>query len=139
VDVRDATARIDDHTLTAAELEGGWELPAGHHVVRVEHPDRHPFESEIDVAAGAETVVQAHLEARPVVAVRPPGMLSIDTRPWSKVYVGSRLLGTTPIAEAEVQSGSVRLRIVDRDGRTFTRTITVPANEEHRVFYNLDE
>ena len=31
------------------------------------------------------------------------------------------------------------LRIVDRDGRTFTRTITVPPNQEHRVFYNLDE
>jgi hypothetical protein len=72
-------------------------------------------------------------------AARPPGLLSIDTRPWSKVYVGSRLLGTTPIAEAEVQSGTVRLRLVDRDGRIFTRTITVPPHEEHRVFYELDE
>jgi serine/threonine-protein kinase len=139
VDVRGATARIDDHTLTSTELESGWELPAGHHVVHVEHPERRPFDSEIDVVAGAESVVEAHLEPRPVVPTRPPGLLSIDTRPWSKVYVGSRLLGTTPIAEAEVQSGSVRLRIVDRDGRTFTRTITVPPNQEHRVFYNLDE
>jgi serine/threonine protein kinase len=139
VDVRGASVRVDDHTLSSVELESGWELPAGHHVVHVEHPERRPYESEIDVVAGAETVVDAHLEPRPVVPTRPPGLLSIDTRPWSKVYVGSRLLGTTPIAEAEVQSGSVRLRIVDRDGRTFTRTITVPPNQEHRVFYNLDE
>jgi hypothetical protein len=38
-----------------------------------------------------------------------------------------------------VQSGTVRLRLVDRDGRIFTRTITVPPHEEHRVFYELDE
>ncbi len=139
IDARGASARIDDHVLTDAELTEGLEVAIGAHAVHVEHPERRPYEGTIEVVAGIDNTLEVHLEPRVVVPTRPPGMLSIDTRPWSKVYVGPRLLGTTPIAEAEVQSGSVRLRIVDRDGRTFTRTITVPPNQEHRVFYNLDE
>ena len=63
--------------------------------------------------------------------------ISINTRPWSKVYVGERLLGTTPIGNAEVPSGSVRLRIVDRDGAEHTRAIRVEPGGEERVFYDL--
>jgi len=115
----------------------GHEVEPGHHVVRVEHGDRRPFELEVDVEPGEEEIVTVEAEAR--VAARPPGRLSINTRPWSKVYVGSRLLGTTPIADATIQSGTVRLRLVDRDGLVFTRTITVPPNAETRMFYNLRE
>ncbi|MFO0710023.1 MAG: serine/threonine-protein kinase [Sandaracinus sp.] len=139
VDARGATVRVDDHELSATELVDGLSLAAGPHTVHAEHAERRAFEATVEIASGETETLEAHLEPRVIAAVRPPGMLSIDTRPWSKVYVGPRLLGTTPIAEAEVQSGSVRLRIVDRDGRTFTRTITVPPNQESRVFYNLDE
>ncbi|MDQ3034788.1 MAG: hypothetical protein M3Y87_20425, partial [Myxococcota bacterium] len=69
----------------------------------------------------------------------PPGTLSINTRPWSKVWVGSRLLGTTPIGEARVPSGTVRLRIVDRDGRSFTRSVRVPPGTTESVFFDLDD
>jgi serine/threonine protein kinase len=73
---------------------------------------------------------------------RPPvaaavGQLSINTRPWSRVYVGSRLLGTTPIGNVEVTAGSVRLRLVDRDGVEHTRTITVPSGGQAREFFDL--
>jgi len=37
-----------------------------------------------------------------------------------------------------VPSGSLRLPILDRDGRTFQRTVTVPADEETSVFFDLD-
>ncbi|MBN8616336.1 MAG: hypothetical protein J0L92_37470, partial [Deltaproteobacteria bacterium] len=139
IDTRGATARIDDHVLTESELTDGLEVDVGTHAVHVEHPERRAFEGSVEVVAGSDATLEVRLEPRAVAVARPPGMLSIDTRPWSKVYVGQRLLGTTPIAEAEVQSGSVRLRIVDRDGRVFTRTITVPPNQEHRVFYDFDE
>jgi hypothetical protein len=38
-----------------------------------------------------------------------------------------------------VPSGRVRLRIVDRDGRTFARIVEVPAGREATVFYDLNE
>ncbi len=77
-----------------------------------------------------------------VDAPRPPahaevGQLSINTRPWSRVYVGSRLLGTTPIGGVEVDSGSLRLRLVDRDGVEHTRTVSVPARGQAREFFDL--
>jgi serine/threonine-protein kinase len=70
-------------------------------------------------------------------AATPPGQLSINTRPWSRVFVGSRLLGTTPIGGIEVPSGTVRLRLVDRDGVEHTRTVTVPEGGHAREFFDL--
>jgi serine/threonine-protein kinase len=68
---------------------------------------------------------------------RPPGLLSLNTRPWSKVYMGPRLIGTTPIGRAEIRSGTVRLRLVDRDGTTHQRTVRVEPGEETRAFFDL--
>jgi serine/threonine protein kinase len=67
----------------------------------------------------------------------PPGQLSINTRPWSRVYVGSRLLGTTPIGNVELPSGSVRLRLVDRDGAEHTRTVSIEPGGHAREFFDL--
>jgi serine/threonine-protein kinase len=66
-----------------------------------------------------------------------PGHLAINTRPWSRVFVGSRLLGTTPIGRVEVPSGTVRLRFVDRDGVEHTRTVSVPEGGDAREFFDL--
>ena len=66
-----------------------------------------------------------------------PGHLAINTRPWSRVFIGSRLLGTTPIGNVEVPSGSVHLRFVDRDGVEHTRTVSVPAAGDAREFFDL--
>ncbi|AKF10280.1 serine/threonine-protein kinase [Sandaracinus amylolyticus] len=141
----DAIVRIGDRTLRADELAAPIELPAGAHLVHAERPDHRSYDVGIDVRAGESIEVElawaplprAAAEARGPVA--RPGHLSINTRPWSKVYVGSRLLGTTPIGEANVPSGTVRLRIVDRDGRTFSRTVRVQPGGDESVFYDLDE
>ncbi|MFO0683806.1 MAG: serine/threonine-protein kinase [Sandaracinus sp.] len=66
-----------------------------------------------------------------------PGHLSINTRPWSRVFVGSRLLGTTPIGRIDVPSGTLQLRFVDRDGVEHTRSVSVPAGGEAREFFDL--
>ncbi len=65
------------------------------------------------------------------------GRLSINTRPWSKVYVGRRLLGTTPIGRASVPAGTVRLRLVDRDGTEHRRSAMVSENADERLFFDL--
>ena len=69
----------------------------------------------------------------------PPGYLSINTRPWSKVYVSSTLLGTTPIGRREVPSGRLHLRLVDRDGREHARTLDLDPGEHERAFFDLSE
>lgn len=41
----------------------------------------------------------------------PTGRLTLDTSPWTRVYVGRRSLGRTPILEAPLPVGRHRLRL----------------------------
>ena len=70
---------------------------------------------------------------------RAQGTLAINTRPWSKVYVGSRLLGTTPFGGVSVPAGNASLRLVDRDGNTHRRSVRVEAGREAAAFFDLSE
>ena len=135
VDVPTAAVRIGEQVLSVADAAAGVELPVGHYAVHVEAPGHLAFDGELDVSESELARLDVTL---PVRHVAPPARLSINTRPWSKVYVGPRLLGTTPIGEASVPSGAVRLRIVDRDGRVFNRTVTLAAGASDSVFYDLD-
>jgi serine/threonine-protein kinase len=133
-----ATVRIGDRTLGTAELEGPVTVPIGTHAVHVERDGYRPWDGEVTVLAGQEVTVTPELAAIVARPVAPPATLSINTRPWSRVWIGSRELGTTPIGEATVPSGTVRLRIVDRDGRTFSRTVRLAPGATQTVFYDLE-
>ncbi|GAB4195930.1 MAG: hypothetical protein OHK0013_02620 [Sandaracinaceae bacterium] len=133
-----STVRIGDRMLGTAELEGAVTVPAGTHSVHVEHDGYRPWDGEVTVVAGEEVTVTPELAAIVARPVAPPATLSINTRPWSRVWIGSRELGTTPIGEATVPSGTVRLRIVDRDGRTFNRTVRLAPGASETVFYDLE-
>lgn len=129
-------------TLGDRELEGTTpltveDLEAGTYSLTFALAGHRPASAEVEVEAGAEATVEASLDRLRRAPATPPGRLSINTRPWSKVYVGRRLLGTTPIGEVRVPSGTVRLRLVDRDGNTHRKTVRVPAGEDARVFYDL--
>ncbi len=80
---------------------------------------------------------RVHAADAPVEPAGEPAHLAINTRPWSRVFIGSRLLGTTPIGGVEIPSGSVRLRFVDRDGVEHLRTIQIPAGGDAREFFDL--
>ncbi|MBN8609826.1 MAG: serine/threonine protein kinase [Deltaproteobacteria bacterium] len=136
-----ATIRVGDRTLTAAELAAPLAMAAGTFTVHVEREGYRTWENEIVVSAGRESSVTPELvreSSTPRTPAAPPATLSINTRPWSRVWIGSRELGTTPIGEATVPSGTVRLRIVDRDGRTFNRSVRVAAGATENVFFDLD-
>ncbi|RLB45831.1 MAG: hypothetical protein DRJ42_29075 [Deltaproteobacteria bacterium] len=77
-------------------------------------------------------------ERRPASDRRPRarGTLAINTRPWSKVYIGRRSIGTTPV-EADVSAGRLRLELVDPEGRVFFRTVTVPAGGREQTSFDL--
>ena len=111
-------------------------LALGPHEIVVALEGHRPWQQNVEVTEEA-TEVTATLVAVARREPAVPGRLSINTRPWSKVYVGRRLLGTTPIADARVPSGTVRLRLIDRDGRRHTKTVRVPPNGAENVFFDL--
>lgn len=65
------------------------------------------------------------------------GKLSINTRPWSRVYLGARLLGTTPLGNIDVPAGDLSLRFVDRDGAEHRRRVTVREGQRESAFFDL--
>ena len=95
------------------------------------------------VRAGGRSDILAELNHEavrtPRAAAGPPGQLSLNTRPWSKVYLGRRLLGTTPIGRVAVPSGTARLRLVDRDGTEHQRAVRVPPGGHVSESFDLRE
>lgn len=67
------------------------------------------------------------------------GELRVNTRPWSRVYVGDRLLGTTPLGGVSLPAGRANLRFVDRDGETHRRSVTIRPGERETVFLDFSE
>jgi serine/threonine-protein kinase len=62
--------------------------------------------------------------------------LSINTRPWSTVYLGGKLLGTTPLADVAVPQGALMLKLVDRDGRVHVRRVA-PSRKPRTAFFTF--
>ena len=61
----------------------------------------------------------------------------MNTRPWSKVYLRGRLLGTTPLGNIEVPSGSQRLTFELEDATRVVRTIEVRPDGPTKAFLEL--
>jgi serine/threonine-protein kinase len=137
---RGAAVHVDAEAadgVTPLVLEG---LDVGAHQIVGELPGYERWEGQVEVTAGEVVdVVMPLTRRRPPPAAAPPGRLSINTRPWSKVYVGRRVLGTTPIGNASVPSGTLRLRLVDRDGQTHRETVHVEPGESQSVSFNLGQ
>jgi serine/threonine-protein kinase len=136
-----ATIRLGERTLTTAKATTPMNISPGTYAVRVEREGYRPWEGEVVVTAGQQAMISPELVPVSVqqrAPAAPPATLSINTRPWSRVWIGSRELGTTPIGEATVPSGTVRLRIVDRDGRTFNRSVRVAPGATENVFFDLE-
>jgi serine/threonine-protein kinase len=45
------------------------------------------------------------------------GRLTLDTVPWTDVFLGSMKLGTTPLVEVKIPAGSHHLRLVNPDAK----------------------
>jgi eukaryotic-like serine/threonine-protein kinase len=78
-------------------------------------------------------------EPRPPAERRAMGKLFLHTNPWSKVSIGSRSLGTTPLFDVALPAGSHVLRLVDRDGKVHTHRVRIEPNQPTKVFLNLNQ
>lgn len=63
-----------------------------------------------------------------------PGRLTIDTRPWTEVFLGDRRLGMTPLQGIELPSGRHRLRLENpKVGLETTLTVRIRPGKETRI------
>jgi hypothetical protein len=63
-----------------------------------------------------------------------PGRLTIDTRPWTEVFLGPRRLGMTPLQGVELPAGRHRLRLRNPDvGLDTTVTVQIRPGQETRL------
>jgi len=59
--------------------------------------------------------------------------LTLDTRPYTEVYMGSKHLGTTPIVNVPVPAGRLRLRLKNaKEGIDQPYEVTIPKGEDVR-------
>ena len=69
---------------------------------------------------------------------RTPGRLTIDTRPWTEVYIGERRLGMTPLTGVRLPAGQHELRLINaQQGLDTTITVRIRSGRETRVLRAL--
>ncbi len=137
-----ATVALDDRDVQGRTPTALYGVEPGVHEVTIRHDGYRTWRGRVEVSADEEATIEARLRPRgesraAAGAMRASSRLSINTRPWSKVYLRGRLLGTTPIGRVEVPAGSLQLRLVDRDGQEHRRSVTVEEGGEERLFFDL--
>ncbi len=71
-------------------------------------------------------------------AAAGPAYLTINSRPWSQVYLDGRLIGNTPRPNVEVRPGTHRITLVNPDFNIRkTVTVRVAAGERKKVIEQL--
>jgi serine/threonine-protein kinase len=119
------------------------QFASGMHRVVVEKKGYTPRELSVQLGDGEHRTLDVELRpgAKRVVRVVQPsvpkGYLTVRTVPWSKVFEGSRLLGTTPMANVPLTEGTHTLTFVNPDLPPVKRAVTVRAGEEQRVAIEL--
>ena len=64
------------------------------------------------------------VKPRVVKPVARKGKLTIDTKPWTEVYLNQRKLGITPLLDIELPAGRHKLKIINK-GRGINETLEV--------------
>ena len=107
------TVTLTDATLTTVALR----FPDP--VVAAAEPEPAP-----EPAPVAEEPARAAAAPAPERAVASRGKLSVDTNPWSHVYLDGRKLGDTPLINHPVPAGKHKLKLVN-DEKGLTKVVDV--------------
>jgi hypothetical protein len=65
------------------------------------------------------------------------GYVTVQTSPWSKVWINGKLVGITPVFQTRVRAGEHALRFKGRDGQLFATRVMVAAGEVVKVALEL--
>jgi serine/threonine-protein kinase len=63
--------------------------------------------------------------------------LTVDTQPWSRVYVDGRLVGSTPLYKTPILAGPHVVRLVRDDGKAAFARVTASAGEVIKLSFAL--
>jgi serine/threonine protein kinase len=127
-------------TLTPIHAET---FASGMHKVVVDKKGYTPRELAVQLGDGEHRTLDVELRpgakrvVRVVKATVPQGYLTVRTVPWSKVFDGARLLGTTPMANVPLSEGTHTLTFVNPDLPPLKKSVTVHAGQEERVSLEL--
>lgn len=88
-----------------------------------------------------------HRPSPPVVASKVPprpealsyGFLTVNTVPWSRVFLNGKLIGTTPLANVRVVAGTHNLRFFNPSGPVARRTVVVRTGMVTKLRFNLPQ
>lgn len=145
-----ANVRFDGRPFTSpVVLEGA----AGPHVFMIEKPGYRRVEFELVLEAGSATSKEVKLDKlsspprpAPVAAAAPraaaapssgPGMLVLNTEPWTQASVADESLGVTPL-RARLPAGKHTVTLVnEKEGIKTTRVVEIRPGETAKVFFEL--
>jgi len=115
------------------------EIAPGRHSLAIALPSFERRTMDLEIAQGEKRTIE--LEMKPIKVVKgvkaQPGYLTVRTIPWSQVYEGTRLLGTTPLANVPLLPGSHTLTFVNPERPTVKRAVAIKAGQEKRVALEL--
>jgi hypothetical protein len=94
-----------------------------------ERPGSDPL-PDVSAAGSAEASAASAPPPAPVARAR----LSINARPWARIELDGRVLGTTPLADLPVEPGSYVVRAVLPDGRRVERALRVGTRDVYIAF-----
>jgi hypothetical protein len=89
--------------------------------------------------AAGEAVAEDIGPATPRDAVPTTGKVTIDSRPWSVVTWRDRVLGETPVVDAELPVGVQSLVLTDEAGVQHRRSLRVLPGRSVRIRFDLNE
>ncbi len=106
-------------------------------------PDTRVARSQMEQAEASKRAVEARCRvamehASPTPSKTGRGYLSVNTRPWTKVYVDGRFIMNTPLMRYELPAGPHRLTLINED-RNIRETVDVriEAGQDSRVIRDL--
>jgi hypothetical protein len=135
-----AHVTVDGEQLRAATPIHAEAFAPGMHHVTVEKKGYLARVLSVQLGEGERRTLDVELRAVPRAvgrALQPRGFLTVRTMPWSKVFDGARLIGTTPLANASLTAGTHTLTFVNPDFPPLTRMVEVHAGEESRLSLEL--
>lgn len=118
-------------------------LPAGVALrVQIDLPGHAPYDQQVTLEPGAELTLQPRLtparSGRPKIRPRRHGALSVNSEPWSVVYVDGVKVRNTPLVRHRLRAGRHHVRLVNA-GRKLSavRTVKIKPDKETQLSVKL--
>jgi serine/threonine protein kinase len=97
-----------------------------------------PKGTKRSATGGCEEVARETNSTSIVPATGGKGLLTLDTKPWAKLYIDGKYVDSTPLSKYELSAGVHTLRMVNEaSGVDEQRKITIKAGETFKATWQL--